>query len=395
LANDFDIDSNITLVSVGNGTHGYCTYNSTTNNVTYTPNYGYHGTDNFTYVVTDGLFNVTCNVTVIVIFVDQPPVAVDDSVTVYQNVTTIIDPLVNDWDEDNDTLTIIHANCSHGVANITNNTIAYTPNPGYLGEDTIEYTIDDGHGLNDSAIINVTILYPPTAFNHNVSTLLNTSVVINVLEGAMGSNLTIGTLDPMVSVRGNLTILPNNSVLYTPPPKFIGNVTYTYTVKDYLNTSSNVANITVIVYCEECEKFFPPVPFPDNATTLENTPVDIDVLQNDVAVNFDMYIIGVGQPGHGTAAYNPANNIVTYTPNHNFAGVDNFTYVVSNGIFNAESNVTVTVVFVPQAPVAADDTFTMYENTTITIDPLLNDYDEDNGIHQILIPLMENILLHK
>lgn len=94
-------------------------------------------------------------------FVDHPPIANDDNITVYQNTSTPIDSLANDYDEDNgiqlihpnlnismtftDVLTIVAINnatevsstisVSSGTVTVTNNTIVYTPATGFVGND--------------------------------------------------------------------------------------------------------------------------------------------------------------------------------------------------------------------------------------------------------------------
>jgi Bacterial cadherin-like domain len=83
----------------------------------------------------------------------------------------------------------------------------------------------------------------------------------------------------MININGSsLIIYANNSITFTPPPMFVGTVIYTYTMEDYLKSISNKANITIYVVDE------PPVANPDNVTTDENVPIEIDVLENDYSV---------------------------------------------------------------------------------------------------------------
>lgn len=83
-------------------------------------------------------------------------------------------------------------------------------------------------------------------------------------------------LEPIsVPEGGNFTLYPNNSIVYIPPPNFVGIVNYTYQVEDFLKSVSNESVITINV------TNVPPVAVSDNTTTLEDAPVDIDVLTND------------------------------------------------------------------------------------------------------------------
>uniref|UniRef100_UPI002610B880 Ig-like domain-containing protein n=1 Tax=uncultured Christiangramia sp. TaxID=503836 RepID=UPI002610B880 len=67
------------------------------------------------------------------------------------------------------------------------------------------------------------------------------------------------------------------------------------------------------------------------ATTSEDTPVQIDVLNNDSDPDGDeLTVTEVTQPGNGSAVIN-TDGTVTYSPNANFNGTDTFTYTISDG----------------------------------------------------------------
>jgi len=96
-------------------------------------------------------------VKVMVIAVNDVPVALDDSMSFIENsVNNSIDVLANDTDIENDTLTIKTINYSGlGNAVIENNNIIYTPQASFSGIETITYVVNDG--LNDSASATLTI----------------------------------------------------------------------------------------------------------------------------------------------------------------------------------------------------------------------------------------------
>ncbi|MDD3739248.1 MAG: gliding motility-associated C-terminal domain-containing protein [Lentimicrobiaceae bacterium] len=101
----------------------------------------------------------------VVIYVDttnRPPIAIDDYDTTFVDVPITIVVLNNDSDPDGDMLTVtsICANPLHGTVVINpDNTITYTPKPGYVGNDQFCYTIcDDGNpALCSSAVVYITI----------------------------------------------------------------------------------------------------------------------------------------------------------------------------------------------------------------------------------------------
>jgi hypothetical protein len=81
----------------------------------------------------------------------------------------------------------------------------------------------------------------------------------------------------------------------------------------------------------------------DSATTLEDTPVEIDVLANDLDGDGDgLNIAEVGAPAHGTAAI--TGTLILYTPEAGYIGSDDFTYTISDGLGgDATANVSVFV----------------------------------------------------
>ena len=113
------------------------------------------------------------------------------------NMSITIDVLNNDTDADNDILEVSSVNASFGEVIVNNNnTITYTPNLNYAGNDTINYGITDGQGGSDSAQVLVTVKPNrlPVAQNDIITIDGSTAVDINVLNNDSdidGDTLTI------------------------------------------------------------------------------------------------------------------------------------------------------------------------------------------------------------
>ena len=72
---------------------------------------------------------------------------------------------------------------------------------------------------------------------------------------------------------------------------------------------------------------------------------------------------------------------MTYTPSLNWSGTDSFTYTISDGNGGTDTaTVTVTVDPVNDPPVAADDSDSVDEDSSVTVDVLGNDSDIDDGL---------------
>jgi len=118
----------------------------------------------------------------------------------------------------------------------------------------------------------------------------------------------------------------------------------------------------------------PPIALPQSVTTDEDTPVDIVLVGYDPDCDPLAYAIDSG-PGHGTLSGTPPN--VTYTPEANYAGLDAFTFVVSDGLaFSDPAVVSVTVLPANDAPVAYPQAVTTTEDTAVQI--ILSGYDPDD-----------------
>jgi gliding motility-associated-like protein len=155
---------------------------SFTNNfgiVTYTPNFGYHGYDMFIYEICDS--TGVCDNAIVIInvleVINHPPVAVDDYEATDFYVPVTIRIMYNDYDPDGDSIFLVSIVTPPGNGQLEVNddeTVTYTPNPGFMGIDVFTYMIrDDGYPiLFDTA--NVYIEVPETPYEEIPFKIYNT-----------------------------------------------------------------------------------------------------------------------------------------------------------------------------------------------------------------------------
>ncbi len=156
---------------------------------------------------------------------------------------------------------------------------------------------------------------------------------------------------------------------YTPNLNATGNDVFTFKVNDGIE-DSNVAVVTVLIVKSI------PIAADDIASTSEDTPVIIDVLAND---NGNGHVLNpasvtlAAAPAHGIAVIN-ADGSITYTPSPNLNGSDSFSYTVkdSAGSTSNAAMVSLSILPVNDAPVAADDNFTVLEDSTTSLMVLAN-----------------------
>jgi hypothetical protein len=253
--------------------------------------------------------------------------------------------------------------------------VTYTPDPDVHGIDAFSYTVSDGNGGTDTAV--VTVLFDPIndspiAAADSTSTDEDKKVLIAVLDNDSdpdGDSLTVESVTPS---RNGTVSIHGRKVRYEPEPGFGGMDTFTYTVSDG-NGGTATATVTVAVATEND----PPLAGDDSASTTEDTPTSIRVLANDTDPDGDaLQIESNSQPYSGTATQ--SGTTIIYTPDPDTNGTDEFTYTVTDGKGGtASATVTVTVVATNDPPVGQDDSTITTEDTPVAIAVLGNDRDPD------------------
>ncbi len=194
-----------------------------------------------------------------------------------------------------------------------------------------------------------------------------------------------GTTATITSVtqpaNGAVTIAADGSIRYTPNTDFVGKDSFSYTISDENGVTSSAAVILTVTITNEA-----PTAVDDTATTEENAPVTIAVLENDNdPENKPLIISNTTTPANGILVVN-TNGTITYTPNTGFFGEDQFDYTINDGIAGNDATATVilTVEDINQAPVAVDSQETMTDIEEKSINVLDNVTDEENDLITIV-----------
>ena len=351
--------------------------------ILYTPSSSFSGTDTFTYTVNDGHGNsATATVTVIVgPRSNTAPVAANDSATTDNTTSVVIDVLANDTDPEGDTLTITDIrNPAHGLVEIVNQKVVYTPNANFIGIETFTYTISDGQ-LNGTATVTVIVAgsnVAPVATNDSASTNRNTSVIIDVLANDSdvdNDSLVIATTQS--PSNGTVTLLSGNKIRYTPNQGFTGIEIFNYTISD---GQGHTATATITVTILDTNR--PPVAGEDAPSTEFNTPIQINVLANDYDPDGDsLTILSFTQPPLGVVTQVNASTLL-FDPQGNIASIS-FTYTISDG-HGGTATAGVTVASNDpndeahaEYPTISDENVTIHVGQSIEINVLANDFDPD------------------
>ena len=392
LSNDTDIDGDqlsINTTPITNTTHGSLVLD-TDGGFTYTPNTDFVGIDRFVYQVNDPLgLNDNAQVTINVGGQNTPPTAVNDSYNTSQNTTLIVNGsplpsiLANDSDADGDTIQLsstLISNVTNGSLTIdVNGFFTYIPNTNFSGTDSFVYQITDGQGGSAQATVTISVNsvnQAPVAVDDVASVDEDTTVSIDVLNNDSDGDGDTLTITSWQASNGTAT-LNTNKLDYTPNSNFNGADTLTYTIDD---GNSHTSSAKVIITINPINDN--PVAIDDTASMISGGSVIITVLDNDSDVDGDPLTVTSASSDSGSAIVNNDNTI---TFSGAITGTALITYSISDGNGgNATALITVTVNAANQSPTAVADSYSIDQDTTLSVDGvkilglLDNDSDPEN-----------------
>ncbi|MFS0701690.1 Ig-like domain-containing protein [Cellulomonas sp. 179-A 4D5 NHS] len=339
LANDTDPNGDTLTIVPGSLTDPVDADGNTQGTVTldngqvrYVPAPGFAGTVTIDYTVSDGNGGTDTG-TVTVTVDDAAPVAGDDTVSTPAGTAVDVDVLGNDSDLNGDTLTVsLITQPANGTAVLLlNGQIRYTPNAGFAGTDTFDYTVSDGNGGTDTATVSVAVANAdPVAVDDSGATPYGTAVPVSPLDNDTDPNgdtleLVPGSITAPVDAQGTprgTVSVDGGVVTYTPPAGFSGEVTFTYDVTDGVVTRTGKVTVTVANAA--------PVAVADGSQVPGDSPSTIVLIGNDTDPDGGtLTVVAITQPDHGTATL--VGNDVVYTPQPGYAGTVTFTYTLSDG----------------------------------------------------------------
>src|SRR6266850_1801292 len=371
----------------------------------YEPDANFNGSDTLTLNSFDGALGDTDAVALTIQPMNDAPVARDDFYAVVED-GSLSNPqpgiLANDTDVDGDTLSVsdvLFTQPFHGFAVVTFNSGVFsynsnTNNPaiealkaGQFLEDSFTYTVSDGHGGSDTALVTLRVTGvndAPVAVDDSVSTDEDTSLIINALANDRDVD------DPLhVSVftqgaHGSVVQNTDGTFTYNPNANFHGTDSFQYTLSDGQLSDTATVSITVNPVNDN------PVAADDLYTVVEDGSLSNPqpgILANDTDVDGDTLSVSdvlFTQPFHGFAVVTLNSGVFSYTSNTNNPAIealkpgqfldDSFTYTVSDGHGGTDTaTVTLRVTGVNDAPIAADDSATTDEDVAVTIAVLAND----------------------
>ena len=375
VANDDGTGLDPTSVSITTSpSNGTVSVNGTTGELTYTPDFGFVGTDLLWYQLCNSDPTPLCDDAMVIININGVIGITDDNVT-YLNTAVSGNVLTNDQDPQGDNLsvniTLISNPLNGSVSMSANGNYTYTPTTNYLGVDEFQYEVcdDQSQSACDTVLVSIDVVGQPTGGNNSVianadenQTLIDESVSGNVLandEDPDGDNLWVNTTPATSPSNGSLTLNSDGTYTYTPSSGFVGVDSFEYQVCDDGTPQSCATELVSIDVLSD---------FDGNGSTQAVAGDDFLLTFEDIAGSGNLGTNDSGGILNTTPISNPSNGAVTinsngtytYTPNGGYIGPDQFIYS------RCESDVSTTMT-VTQA--STDIPVSINDNTiTSTID---------------------------
>jgi VCBS repeat-containing protein len=193
--------------------------------------------------------------------------------------------------------------------------------------------------LTGSATATVTVgheNHAPVANDDSYSTDEDTVLTVPAATGVLANDTDLDG-DALTAIKlanpshGTVTLNSNGSFTYTPETGYYGDDTFTYKANDG-QAESNVATVTITVNHVNHD----PVAADDEYTTMQEKPImRVDSTEgvriNDTDPDGDPLTVSlVTDASHGKLSLNDDGSF-TYNPDNGFAGIDTFSYKVSDG----------------------------------------------------------------
>ena len=306
---------------------------------------------------------------------NQAPSAADDTFSTDEDTPLNVPApgvLVNDSDPNGDTLSaVVVTGPANGTLSLkADGSFTYTPNANYNGSDSFTYQVSDGSLTSNVATVTLrvnAINDAPTAEDQSKTidedTALGGSLTATDVEG---DTLTYSIVNG--PTHGQILTFDSTTGAYTYQPayNYNGSDSFTFLANDG-TVNGNVATVSITVNPVNDRPFASPSN--QAATTNEDTAVSGQLTAVDAEndpLTFSGDVPAAGMPAHGSVIIN-SDGTYTYTPDANFNGTDQFVFQVADdkGAFGY-GVVTVRILPVSDAPVAADDTYSMNEDEVLS-----------------------------
>jgi hypothetical protein len=316
--------------------HGTLTAFNEAGTATYTPTADYSGTDEFKFMVNDGVEDSnTATVRITVNAGNDPPTTEDQSVSVNEGGEVQITLSGSDPDGDDLTFSVTEDPESGTLSGDAPN-LVYRPSEGFSGADSFAFVANDGTADSNASRVNITVSATnssPSAQGTSVETNEDASVTVTLNANDPDSDQLTFTIasQPSHGTLGAITPVDATSatVVYSPAANYNGADSFTFRVSDETETSDAA---TVNIDVKPVNDI--PVASSQTLTATAGQAMEITLTASDSdgnALTFDI-VEGAKRGTLGqVVSTTSASAKVSYTPNSGESGSDSFTFRTTDG----------------------------------------------------------------
>lgn len=363
----------------------------------YTPPARFVGNDRFTYTLSipdpagSGSRVATGPVVVSIFVREQASIANPDSATTDQDIPVTVFAMRNDVSPDGDPLFITLCDQpQHGSAKLETisgeRACVYTPAPGFTGEDSFIYNLDDTSGTQQFGTVTITVVPPVEAKDDLFTTdyLNNAGFVVDPRgndPGALAdSSVRIVNVSLISGPQGaSVTGCESGSCTVVAGTDFVGELIFSYQLENTSGKRGGAARVRVVYTDEpargEADLFF----------TKKKLPVVMDLTANDADADQEPVVIQSFDTSGLVGTLSNCDLAVgcIYSPAPGFSGTERFRYALSipdpagSGTRVSGAFVTVTVVVQNEIVQAVNDVTETSEGVPVAVFPLRNDINPD------------------
>jgi CshA-type fibril repeat protein/VCBS repeat-containing protein len=360
------------------------------------------------YTVEDGNGgSAVGQLTITVTGTNDGPIARDDSAATNEDNAVTVNVLVNDTDADlTDALTITAATMTSGLGSVSiaGNQLQYNPGLAYhhlsVGETatvTIQYTVQDGKGGSDSAVLTIIVtgtndgpIAKNATYTINENDTIRVDTALHVSDVDTNDTITLVSATQL-NGQGTMSIV-NGEIVFDPGTDYdhlavgeTATIFVEYTVADKSGATATAQIILNVVGTNDG-----PVVAGMSVTGDEDTIINGDLAPLASDLDGDtLTFSAVQQPLHGKVIINP-DGTFTYTPEENYWGSDSFTFIVNDGHGGtASAVVAINLNSVIDDPRAVNDLMAGRINEPTRVDVLANDIDPENRIDRATVMMVD------
>lgn len=231
-----------------------------------------------------------------------------------------------------------------GTLDISESSIIYVPDANYFGSDQFEYAIALGSLQSNTATVTINIASINDAPVVE-DIVVTTNEDVQVSFQLNGYDVDFDTISYSIISQPDIgSIQIGDTITYTPASNWNGTDVFTYNASDG-NLVSQEGLVTIYVLRSNDK----PIATNKIESTAEDVPLQIDLNGYDVDDD-PLTVSSMTDPQFGVLTMN-SNNIVQYTPNQNWNGVDFFDYILNDGLLSSDvARVTINVSAVNDFP---------------------------------------------